>query len=224
MFPSTGLQPIALADAELLLDPAWLSRVQADALFQSLRSEIDWEVHRIRMYGRDLDAPRLSSWIGDPEAVYTYSRTCFLPRPWPSVLLDLRGRLEETVGAGFNSVLANLYRDGHDRMGWHSDDEPELGPLPVIASVSLGAVRRFAFKPRGQGDRRAFDLPHGSLLVMRGETQRRYLHALPATAKPVGERINLTFRRIFEPDDGRDRSQARLWTSAENRRQGRTSD
>ena len=196
MFASNGLLPIDLADATLGLDPAWLSRAEADALFASLLAKIEWEVHRIRMFGRQIDSPRLSCWIGDPGASYTYSRTRFEPHPWPFMLLPIRERLRDTLGVDFNSVLANRYRNGRDAMGWHSDDEPELGPQPVIASVSLGATRRFALKPRGEGGRLTLDLPHGSLLVMRGDTQARYRHALPATARPVGERINLTFRRI----------------------------
>lgn len=197
MFSSNGLQRIDLADAELGLDPTWLSRTEADALFEALLAGIGWEVHRIRMFGRQIDSPRLSCWIGDPGASYTYSRTRFQPHPWPATLASLRARLRETLDVDFNSVLANRYRDGRDAMGWHSDDEPELGPQPVIASLSLGATRRFALKPRGEGGGLTLDLPHGSLLVMRGDTQTRYRHALPRTARPVGERINLTFRRVL---------------------------
>ena len=194
---SSGLQRIDLAGAELWLDGAWLPATDADALLAALHEEVPWEVHRIRMFGREVDSPRLSCWIGDPGAVYTYSRTRFAPRPWPAALVPVRERLRVTLGEDFNSVLANRYRDGRDRMGWHSDDEPELGPQPAIASISLGATRRFALKPRGEGGSLALDLPHGSLLVMRGDTQARYRHALPGTARPVGERINLTFRRLL---------------------------
>lgn len=196
LFPN-GLQRIDLAGAELWLDATWLPGEDADALLPALRAHVPWEVHRIRMFGREVDSPRLSCWIGDPDAVYTYSRTRFVPRPWPAVLRAVRERLREALAIDFNSALANRYRDGRDRMGWHSDDEPELGPQPVIASISLGATRRFALKPRGPGPSLTLDLPHGSLLVMRGDTQARYRHALPGTARPVGERINLTFRRIL---------------------------
>lgn len=190
-------QRIDLPGADLWFAPEWLARGEADALLSTLLADPGWEVHRIRMFGRTVDSPRLSRWIGDPGAVYTYSRTRFDPHPWPDALAGLRLRLQETLGVDFNSVLANRYRDGRDRMGWHSDDEPELGPRPVIASLSLGATRRFALKPRGEGDRLMLDLPHGSLLVMAGDTQSRYRHALPATARPVSERVNLTFRRIL---------------------------
>jgi alkylated DNA repair dioxygenase AlkB len=197
MFASNGWQQVDLAGAELRLDPAWLSTTDADALFASLLTEIDWEVHRIRMFGKAVDSPRLSSWLGDPGVSYTYSHTRFEPHPWPAALVPVRECLRELLGLDFNSALANRYRDGGDSMGWHSDDEPELGPQPVIASISLGATRRFALKSRGEGGGRlALDLPHGSLLVMSGDTQARYRHALPRTARPVGERINLTFRRV----------------------------
>ncbi|MGH8084247.1 MAG: alpha-ketoglutarate-dependent dioxygenase AlkB family protein [Lysobacter sp.] len=191
------LEPLPLPDAEVAFDPHWLAPAAADALFAALRDDIAWEVHRIRLFGREVDSPRLSCWMGDPGAAYRYSGTRFEPRPWPSALRPIRDRLADELGVGFNSVLANLYRDGRDAMGWHSDDEPELGPAPVIASISLGAARRFVLKPRREPDRKlAMELGHGSLLLMAGLTQRNYRHALPRTAKPVGARINLTFRRV----------------------------
>jgi len=191
------LEELPLADAAVQFDPRWLSPAQADALFDALRPAIDWEVHRIRLFGRLVDSPRLSSWIGDPGASYVYSGARFEPRPWPVPLLALRERVGAVAGERFNSVLANLYRDGRDAMGWHSDDETELGPRPVIASLSLGATRRFVFKHRREPGRKlVLELPHGSLLLMRGDTQSNYRHALPRTARPLGPRINLTFRRI----------------------------
>ena len=193
-----SLKALPLPDAELAFETQWLAPAAADALFAGLRERVAWECHRIRLFGREHASPRLSCWIGDPDASYRYSGTRFEPHPWPAVLLPVRARLREELRIDFNSVLANLYRDGRDAMGWHGDNEPELGARPVIASLSLGATRRFVLKDRGDPDRRlALDLPHGSLLVMSGETQRNYRHALPRTAKPVGARINLTFRRIY---------------------------
>jgi alkylated DNA repair dioxygenase AlkB len=190
-------RPLPLADAELYFAPDFLSATRASALFEALRGEIAWETHRIRLFGRDLASPRLGCWIGDPGASYVYSNARFEPRAWVAPLSRLRDELSATVGENFNSVLANLYRDGRDGMGWHSDDEPELGPQPVIASLSLGATRRFLLKHRRDPQRKlAIELPAGSLLVMRGETQQHYRHALPKTARPVAARINLTFRRI----------------------------
>ncbi len=202
-----SLTPLALPDAELALDPAWLPGGEADALLAELRAAIPWHVHRLRLFGREVDSPRLSCWIGDPDASYAYSGTRFQPRPWLDALRPMRKRLQSELGIDFNSVLANLYRDGHDRMGWHSDDERELGGRPLIASLSLGAPRRFVLKRKvahpelveGRDDpsvKLTLELPHGSLLLMGGDTQAHYKHALPATAKPIGARINLTFRRI----------------------------
>jgi alkylated DNA repair dioxygenase AlkB len=192
------LTPLPLPEAELAFDPHWLAPGDADALLAALRTTIAWEVHRVRLFGREHPAPRLSCWIGDAGASYRYSGMRFEPHAWPSALANVRDRLRNELGFDFNSVLANLYRDGRDAMGWHSDDEPGLGPAPVIASVSLGATRRFVLRHRNDTARRlALELPHGSLLVMAGATQRQYRHALPRTARPVGERINLTFRRIM---------------------------
>ena len=209
------LQPLALAGADVAFDPHWLVADDAEALFARLRATIAWEVHRIRLFGRIVDSPRLSCWIGDPDAAYTYSGTRFQPHPWPRLLGPLRARLRDELGVDFNSVLANLYRDGRDCMGWHSDDEDALGPQPPIASLSLGAVRRFVLKPRRANgataataatvdppQRLALELPPGSLLLMRGDTQRVYRHALPRTARPVGPRVNLTFRQIVVTGSG----------------------
>ena len=190
-------QIIALPGAELSLDSSWLGPATADALFLALREQVSWETHRLRLFGREVDAPRLSCWIGDPEAIYTYSRARFVPHPWPASLLPVRERLARELETPMNSVLANRYRDGRDSMGWHSDDEPELGPQPLIASLSLGATRRFVLRQRRDSRQKlALDLPHGSLLTMRGPTQAQWQHALPRTARPVGERINLTFRHV----------------------------
>ena len=196
---TNGNEPL-LPGAELWFAADWLEAGQADALFAVLQEQVAWETHRIRMFGRVVDSPRLSCWMGDAGTAYTYSGTRFEPRPWPSHLLEaVRARLADELGSAFNSALANRYRDGRDYMGWHSDNEAVLGPRPLIASLSLGATRRFVLKHRedaGQA-RLVLELPHGSVLVMGGDTQHNYKHALPRTARPVGERINLTFRRIL---------------------------
>ena len=196
-------QRLPLGDADVRCAWSWLTCDEADALFECLLKEIAWERHRLRMFGRELDAPRLSCWIGDSDATYVYSRTRFEPRPWTPSLLALRDRVEQACDARFNSVLANLYRDGADSMGWHSDDEPELGHQPVIASLSLGATRRFRLRrrlPRGTratpADTLDLRLPPGSLLCMAGATQHLYQHDLPKSAAVTAPRINLTFRLI----------------------------
>ncbi len=189
---------LPLPDAHVTLDPAWLSLDAAGALFAQLLDALPWEVHTVRLFGREHPAPRLSCWIGDADASYRYSGTHFTPRPWPTALRPIRERLAHELGGDFNSVLANRYRDGRDAVGWHSDSERELGGSPVIASLSLGATRRFNLKHRHSTEQKlALDLPSGSLLVMAGTTQRHYKHAVPRTTRPVGERINLTFRRIL---------------------------
>jgi alkylated DNA repair dioxygenase AlkB len=186
-----------IPDAQLRFEPRWLGASEADALLDALREQIAWETHRIRIFGKEHDSPRLSCWIGDPGASYVYSRVRFEPRPWPPALAALRARIDEASGVVMNSVLANLYRSGQDAMGWHSDDEPELGTQPVIASLSLGATRRFRFRHRRDHSRTfALELPHGSLLLMSGDTQANWQHALPRTARPVAPRLNLTFRQI----------------------------
>lgn len=189
---------IELPGAEVTWCRGWLPAPQAEALRLALLDGVAWEVHRIRLFGREVDSPRLSCWIGDPQARYRYSGSDFLPHPWPPALLPLRARLQGECDAAFNSVLVNRYRSGQDAMGWHSDDEPELGPRPLIASLSLGAPRRFVFRDRQAPPRKQeLLLGHGDLLLMGGDTQRLYQHALPRTARPVGERINLTFRTIL---------------------------
>lgn len=191
------LFPPDLPDADVRHVAGWLSAAAADALQAQLTEAVPWEVHRIRMFGRWVDSPRLSCWIGDADARYRYSGADFEPRPWPPFLQTLRERLRAQGRGDFNSVLLNRYRSGDDYMGWHSDDEPELGPMPLIASVSLGAARRFLLRRRDDHARKAeYRLGHGDLLLMAGATQRCYQHALPKMARLQGERINLTFRRI----------------------------
>ena len=174
---------------DLFADPA--------ALFVQLRAEIAWEQHHLKIFGRTLASPRLSCWVGDADAIYTYSRTRFEPRPWTPLLAALREALRECCAQDFNSVLCNLYRDGRDSMGWHSDDEPELGAEPTIASLSLGATRRFRLRhKRDPALRLELDLPAGSLLVMSGATQRHYRHDLPRALRVSEPRLNLTFRCV----------------------------
>jgi alkylated DNA repair dioxygenase AlkB len=188
---------VSLAKADVQFFPDWLAVEAADSLMQVAREKIRWECHRIKIFGREVDSPRLSCWMGDAGASYVYSHTRFEPHAWLPELQLVRERIQDEFECQLNSVLANLYRHGQDSMGWHSDDEPELGPQPLIASISLGATRRFSFKAKTPNAKaQNLELPHGSLLLMRGDTQKNYRHALAKTAKPVGERINLTYRNI----------------------------
>ncbi len=173
--------------------PGWVD--DADRLFDRLRDEISWEQHEITLFGRTVPTPRLTAWMGD--AAYRYSGIVNQPKPWPVALAAMRDRLRRELGVEFNSCLANLYRDGTDSMGYHSDDEPELGPQPTIASVSLGARRRFVLRHRGTREKWSWELGGGDLLVMRAESQRDYAHAVPKSARPIGPRMNLTFRHFL---------------------------
>ena len=177
------------------------AREDADRLERTLGATCSFSQHRVQIAGRSLPCPRLSAWHGDPGAHYAYSGHTYEPAPWTAALDEVRDRIEACSGHRFNAVLVNYYRNGADSMGWHCDDEPELGPDPVIASVTFGEARRFLLRPkRAQpGERRAsmaLALGHGSLLTMDGTVQRHYQHALPKTQRPVGERLNLTFRLI----------------------------
>jgi alkylated DNA repair dioxygenase AlkB len=169
------------------------------ALMGRLIASLPLRQETIVLFGRDVPMPRLTSWHGDPGCSYAYSGRVFHPSPWTPELADLRDRLAEQEGCAFNSVLVNHYRDGRDSMGEHADDEPELGPSSDdvrIASVSLGALRRFVLRHRRTRVVHALQLGEGSLLVMGGTTQRHFRHHLPRTRSPVGPRMNLTFRVI----------------------------
>lgn len=171
--------------------PEWLDLAEADALLATLTSGIRWEQQTALMYGKRVATPRLTAWFGD--AAYSYSGTTNPPNAWLPELEDLRARLEAQTGARYNSVLANQYRDGHDGVGWHSDDEPELGVNPVIASLSLGSTRDFKLRHQDSGEVATLPLGHGDLLVMRNESQEAWRHSVPKRAH-AGARINLTFR------------------------------
>jgi len=197
LFPKRSSEFIRLPpDGRLHYDESWIKGAQADALFETLKTELDWQQRPIRMFGREILQPRLTCFYGKPGVTYRYSGKTLEAEPWCGELRDLGDRLNAELDQGFNSVLCNLYRNGEDSMGWHADNEAELGRNPVIASVSLGAVRRFRLKPRESGAARALELDHGSLLVMSGDLQHHWLHELPKARRVEGPRINLTFRRI----------------------------
>jgi alkylated DNA repair dioxygenase AlkB len=175
---------------------SWIESERADALVHSLVADTPWEQRDITMFGRRLKEPRLTAWYGDPGARYTYSRIVHEPLAWTPTLTELRRQLETTTTASFNSVLLNLYRDGRDSNGWHSDDEPELGPEPVIASLSLGVTRTMRFRRRDGTAHFELALHHGDLLVMRGDAQSAWRHTIAKSARVHEPRVNLTFRQI----------------------------
>jgi alkylated DNA repair dioxygenase AlkB len=195
-FAASRAQALQLPEAEISYTAGFISKQRADDLYSELQAGVPWQQPALSIHGRKVLTPRLSCWMGDAGAVYRYSNTRFVPEPWIAPVLALKAEVEAAAGTGFNSVLLNYYRDGHDAMGRHSDDEPELGLQPVIASLSLGGERRFLLHPKSGGKSSAILLANGSLLVMRGRTQKNYQHSLPRTARPVDGRINLTFRKI----------------------------
>lgn len=166
---------------------------------ETLLSELPLAPQSLRIMGRDVLTPRLCCWMGDGGCSYTYSGRRFDPVSWHPLLRSLRDRLDDLLGVPFNSVLVNYYRDGKDSMGAHADNEPELGPAAhnvVIASVTLGARRRFILRHEPSGWRRTWLLGEGDLFVMGGTTQRHHKHAVPKTKRAVGARMNLTYRLI----------------------------
>jgi alkylated DNA repair dioxygenase AlkB len=188
-------------DGIVELFPEFVSSDQCAATFDALRAVVPFAEKEIVIFGRPVMQPRLTAWIGDAGVVYRYSGTRNEPAPWPDVLSELRTRVSDAAGVPFNSVLCNLYRSGSDSMGMHSDSEPELGRNPVIASLSLGAVRCFQLRHRKRkGVGLDLDLPDGSLLLMRGALQHFYRHGVPKQPTIPGERINLTFRLVNAPD------------------------
>lgn len=176
----------------------FFSQEESDSLKQRLLSEIEWKQDKIKIFGRECLQPRLTAWYGDPGINYTYSGLTMCALPWTESLLTIKKRIEAETGFTFNSVLLNLYRNGEDSMGWHSDDEKELGPNPVIASVSFGAERTFKFRhKRAISLLTEIELSHGSLLLMKDETQHFWQHSLPKRKRVTEARINLTFRSIL---------------------------
>ncbi|WP_417446868.1 alpha-ketoglutarate-dependent dioxygenase AlkB family protein [Kangiella sp.] len=189
---------IQLENAELELFAQFLTSEVADNLLQKLVELVDWQKETIRIAGVERLVPRLTAWYGDKGASYTYSGVVHHPVPWNERLLALKSQVEQACGAEFNSALFNLYRDGKDSVAWHSDDEPELGRRPIIASLSLGAPRSFQLKHKKHKDlRHKLTLTSGSLLVMRGDTQQCWLHQVPKEPAITEPRINITFRNII---------------------------
>ena len=190
---------IPLPDSEISLHQNHFDAEIAGNLLRELSEEIPWVQNKIRFYGKQSLVPRLESWHGDEGMSYSYSGIRMDAKPWTKNLLMIKESIEPIAKTTFNSVLINYYRDGKDRVAWHSDDEKELGKNPVIASVSLGAERKFKLRHKkykeNQLQHEVF-LQNGSLLLMSGSTQHHWLHEIPRTAKPTGPRINLTFRVI----------------------------
>lgn len=176
--------------------PDWLAPADAVRALAELIDEVAWKQDTMGTPAGRVPLPRLTAWQGEPDAVYIYSGIRNLPEAWTPTVAKLKAAAEAVCGCRFNSVLINRYRSGLDSMGWHADREPELGPQPVIASLSLGVARTFDLRHNKTGTLQSYQLKGGSLLVMRGNTQAEWRHRVPKEPRVTGERINLTFRRV----------------------------
>ncbi len=183
-------------DGELYLYRNFYSLPESDCLFAQLQTELAWQEESLFIYGRWVKVPRLMCWYGDSDACYRYSGVNHQPMPWTPTLQTIRESIERQCRCTFNSVLANLYRDGKDSMGCHADDEKELGQNPLIASLSLGDQRLFKLHHKKCREKLDIVLGHGDLLIMAGSLQQHWLHSVPKTKKLKTPRINLTFRKI----------------------------
>ena len=188
-----------LPDAEIEYFPEFFSREKSLNFLPQLLDTIKWKQNTIKMYGKENPVPRLEAWYGDPGKSYAYSGIRMEPSTWTDELNEIKRSIESEVAISFNSVLINYYRDGQDRVAWHSDDEKELGKNPVIGSVSFGAERTFKLRHKQYKEnnlKQSIVLKNGSFLLMKGATQHHWMHEIPRTAKTIGPRINLTFRVI----------------------------
>ena len=178
----------------------FLNSVEADSYLSAIVGSSRWRQDHIKIFGRSVLQPRLTAWMGDRGASYRYSGLLMTPEPWSEAVLQIKSAIEKALGLKFNSALLNYYRTGFDSMGWHRDNEPELGKDPTIASVSLGDLR--IFKMRHYFNKSLgvdIELGHGDLLVMAGVMQSNWEHCLPKTRRPKGPRVNITFRSVDIP-------------------------
>ncbi|MEM0952748.1 MAG: alpha-ketoglutarate-dependent dioxygenase AlkB [Pseudomonadota bacterium] len=191
-------QALPMPDAEVLYWPQPPLDIDAGETLAQLVDETQWRQDDVKIFGKTYAQPRLHAWHGDADSQYTYSGLTLQPEPWTPLLQTLRNAVSKVSGASFNSVLLNLYRDGRDSMGMHADDERELGPNPVIASLSFGEERVLTFKHRQRRELESVKLPlgHGSLLLMRGATQHHWKHGIAKLSRSCGPRLNLTFRQV----------------------------
>ena len=200
LFQSTEGERLQIADAHVVL---WGHIVLQDEhrVLSELIDTTPWRQDHITVWGKTHPQPRLVAWYGDDALSYSYSGITLQALEWTPLLLKLRSSVQQVCGHTFNSVLLNYYRDHQDCMGFHADDEPELGPEPVIASLSLGAERQFVFKHKNRNDQQnvRLRLPSCSVLLMKGATQKNWKHGAPRQSRPCGPRVNLTFRTIVRP-------------------------
>ena len=185
-------------DGIVFFEPNFLTEEESQALFNHLKNSINWEQKIITMYDKQIPIPRLTAWVGE-DVYYAYSNIDNQPQPWSEPMLKLKEKIESVYNIQINGCLLNLYRSGKDHISWHSDNEKELGNDPSIASISLGGERNFQLKHKFLPlDKVSLKLNSGSIVIMKGATQRKWLHRLAPTTKEVSERINLTFRFIYK--------------------------
>ncbi len=187
---------LPMQNAQVEYYPNWLSHKHAKHLMDYFIKHLKWQQPSINLYGQERLIPRLQAWYGDANTQYEYSKLVMQPLPWDARLLKLKQACEHKCQGKFNSVLANWYRNGVDSMGMHSDNEPELGDHALIASVSLGQTRRFTFKHITSKETHKIQLEHGSLLVMKGDTQQYWQHGINKSRTQLGARLNFTFRHV----------------------------
>ncbi len=184
--------------AEVLYYPHFFTKEESDTFFADLLAHIHWSHDDITIFGKKMKVPRLQAWYGDTDKPYRYSGMLLTPHAWTDTLLAIKKRIEIATQTEYTSVLINQYRDGKDSVGWHADDEPSLGINATIASVSLGATRKFRFRyTTNHALKTQAMLTHGSLVMMQGETQHYWQHEVPKTSQKTDIRINLTFRKMI---------------------------
>lgn len=189
---------IDLPDSKIDYFPDQFSAFESEDYLQWFEKQDLWKQDHIKLFGKQVLQPRLTALFGENGLTYTYSGLTMHPIPFPEDILIIKSRCEDLAESDFNICLANFYRNGQDSMGWHADDEKELGSNPVIASVNFGAPRAFHFRHKSDKNlKEKIILENGSILIMAGKTQHYYKHQLPKTAKKIGPRVNLTFRKVF---------------------------
>ncbi len=176
-----------------------LNKDHFDILFQQLMDTVNWQEDFYTAFGRRFDIPRLQAWYADGGLKYRYADNLLSSQNWIAPLVQLRQLIENLTQTKFNAVLATCYRNGHDNVGWHSDDEKELGSSPLIASLSLGAARRFEFRNKNRNKAGSILLQHGDLILMSPKFQHHWQHQVPAEPQITATRINLTFRQVYSP-------------------------
>ena len=192
---------VAHNDLKIRIEEDFFNSADSNKLLKKFISELPWESMIIKMFGKDTKIPRLQCWIGDKGCEYRYSGKQLNRQIWSQDLIMIRKKIYKELKIDFNSVLANYYRDGKDSMGWHSDDEKELGPDPTIASISFGSERDLVFRNKITKETLAIPQTNGCLILIDGETQRNWQHSIKKTRKVIGPRINLTFRNIINKNN-----------------------